>query len=180
MKRILYILIFTTSAFSLLGQDNSDLVKRMFKDSLINAQSVGSIKLGDNLIETVNRYNLVKDGSDYYLKQNGEKILAIWSKNEKTISGISVFSSEFRTAEGIRVGMQMKDLLSIFPCLKMGYSEWEEEFLVIDKYCAEEKRIMLAYLSSQDGQSLGTYSSFETNDYRINGKVKRIEIYNWN
>ncbi len=154
----------------------------IFHDSLITANRVGGFEIGDCIKTTLEKYKFIEDNGEYYLLLNdNDLIISIWSKDEKKIAGLTIYSSAFRTTEGLKVGISIDSLLKIFPNIKMGFSDLTgEEYFCIPKYTKNRDRYFLAYVKSDTGEELGEFiSNDETNNFKTNGKIVKIEIYNW-
>lgn len=150
----------------------------LIQDSVINSDRIGAVAIGDSIDFVTRTYDFIQVGDMYEISCDSKLFMKVWSRNDTLISGVEVFDKSYRTVEGIHVGMTVKELLSIFPEQEMGYNEYGEEYLVVDKYTTDKNRILLAYISSE--KQLGNYDlGLETYDYEIEGKIVRIELFNW-
>lgn len=192
MKILSILLIIISSTNFLLCQERYTTslktydVSSLYKDSIIDYNRVGAIFIGDSLNAYLSKYFFEEYNGQYYLRDNENNlIISIWSKNDETIFGVSVYSSDFRTVEDIKVGLSIENLLSIFPILEINKSaETDEEYFLIQKYSTEKKNTFIVYLESFDDEKLGNYDitshNLKSKNFRKNGRIQIIEIYNWN
>lgn len=159
------------------GQEKQNC-KLLEMDTLFSFDRIGPVRIGDNLTETVEKFNFQLVDNYFESYCNNEVIMRLWIKNDSLVSGIEVLSMNFKTSEGVHVGMSVDEFLSIFPKQKMGFNQYEEEYFVIEKYTKERQRMLLAYISSE--KQLGiNYQFMETFEYDTDGVIVRIELFDW-
>jgi len=154
----------------------------IYKDSLITENRVGGINLGDDFKDLINKYEFIEDYDEYYLKINNRLILSLWSQDNKTISGITVYSNDFKTKNDLFVGLDINKILKIYPDLKVNFSEeTTEEYFSIGDYFDKYDNTFLIYLKSNNDKKLGRYNSDdfgpETDDFDNDGEIEKIEIF---
>lgn len=181
--KLILVFVLILNTISCLGQGNYQIETQFFNDSLITIDRVGIFKIGDKIEDNLEKFKFKKFESEYYLYGNsGDLILSIWSKDEKTIGGIMVYSTSFKTNEGIKVGMDIKSLLQVFPEAGLYSSDLTtEEYFEFEKYTREFDRYLHAYVISNNEKELGEYKDNSNKAIRFNteGKIERIMIYNW-
>jgi hypothetical protein len=132
----------------------------IYKDSLITENRVGGISLGDDFKKLIDKYDFIEDYNEYYLKINDRLILSIWSKDEKSVSGITVYSNDFKTQNDFFVGFDINKILKIYPDIKINLSEeTQEEYFSIGDYFDNNDNTFLIYLKSNFDNKLGRYNS---------------------
>ena len=180
MKYLIFILLLLklSTGFSQIDYN----IPKIYFDSLITESRVGGINLGDDFIDLINRYDFIEDYNEFYLKINDKLILSIWTQDQKTISGITVYSSEFKTKDNLHVGLEISNVLKIYPNLKINLSEeTTEEYFSIGKYFETNDNAFLIYLTSSTGKKLGQYNSIDfgpkSDNFEKEGRIEKIEIF---
>ncbi|MCT4586400.1 MAG: hypothetical protein N4A71_01115 [Carboxylicivirga sp.] len=155
-------------------------LKTVFKDSLITESRIGGISLDDCLSDWIEAFNFIEFDNEFFLKNDEELVLSIWSKNEKNIGGITLFSKEFRTIEGLSVGSEIKDIVKIYPDIEINLSEEtrEEYFSIVTQ---SNNKTFLIYIESSSGDKLGenypnTFGP-KTKEFNLDGIISRIEVF---
>jgi hypothetical protein len=164
------------------------------EDSLsIHRDGVGGLYI-NNPISDINKFysgfdiKYVEDYG-YFILDDEELLLNVYSKNDSIISGIFIHSSRFSLKNKIRVGQNMS-------IIKDEFSDFflEIDDLTLEEYFAPEdlqtyndegsvKQIcFFIYFKPEKGKFIGDYKSFQpderTNNFINEGILDHILIYN--
>ena len=174
MKLLLYLILLTFNLNYLTAQEiDLDDYNFIIKDSIIENNRVGNIKLCDSL--KMDSLDFKNNWSD--IKYKAQKILSISTTNKSKVSSIFVVSPQFTLKEKIKVGMRIKDLIQLYPKLKI--FRWHAG-LYEHVNLPDFPNIILA-LKSDNGKELGFYKKKNiTKKYRLDGEIIGIELISHN
>ena len=146
-------------------------------------------KIGDSIQTFISNFpNLVilhDEDYGYIAKQGDSVIVIIETKNGTTVSSVSIFSNNYETVEGIKVGLSISELKKIYPqmVLQVDAIETGEEYYKPVNYQTAHI-VFKVYCKSFSNRLLGNYKKGEldeqTSDFSIKGYISKIEIYKTN
>ena len=187
MRNLFLIAFFSLLAINAFGQPKWE----------ITAIGVGPVQLGNSLTKTrseVSKYYTTVDNEDegFDVFSGTTKLISIWSKhNDGNIGMIMIFSDQFETADGLRVGLTISEVEQIrddFYFIGDQMSE-QEYFKPAELQTPSEdfyKYLNLLYFKSNEGKKLvdnfkydEQTDTFTSKKYRTNGYLEYFLIYEW-
>lgn len=158
-------------------------------DYLITKDRVGDIKLGMSYTNFLKIYpNAKKSGKCQSDEKPGlytDELFVtdydyICEHTNRKIKSISVYSSKYKTFNGLKVGMTINDILKIYPKIKVEIALMDEEEFITVK-TTNNLSIVFFVNTGKEGKFVGNYKNFPTNkitnNFDKNGKIYSIEIY---
>lgn len=179
---------------AMLPDEKSETVS---KNQVIEAKSVGNIKLDmtyKDVLSSYNEYMYEMSNFDFTYEKgliiknnNGDKIIAFMSNakephdNKNKIYEIAVFSKDFKTQNGIYPSMSINELLKIYPNMNIERNDFGEYFTPSD-YKNSDISMEIKLISNDKDKELGSYESCgigcskPTTKFSKNGKISAIII----
>ena len=132
----------------------------------------------DEFITYSKSYNTkIGDEYGYLLYDKKELVSRVWSKDQKRVSGISVYSPNFVMENGLKVGSRTDEVLEKVKdfALEINDLDTEEEYILplglnqFDKNL-QDKIVFKLIVKPVNGKYIGDYKSFQPNE-----KVRKVK-----
>ncbi len=134
------------------------------------------------------KYKVEEVENGFLVSLKDEKLFYFGRKTQEDITGyIEIYSPKFKTKDGLGVGIPIAEAIK-GKNIQMGYDgPSDEEYLVPDEFQVPDEyfyeSLCLFYVSSDEDELLGDYSSSDseesTYNFKTNGTISRVVIYYW-
>jgi len=162
----------------------------------ITSQGAGEIKLGNSIEATLMRINDITirdaDNGGYTIFRDSIEILSVWSKDQDSrIQSIEIKSSNFATEKGLKIGLSINDIISLYPSIRMSLDETDgTAYIAPEELQIYEGNVpvslCLFYVAIDEDLNQVDFilnemnQSFEADPTGLHGKIHSIRIYRWN
>jgi hypothetical protein len=166
-----------------------DTTNKPVEDSIIlfTRNSLGKFKIGGSVKELKKIYSdceFINDETNSYGLDGGFPTYLVKRKNEKlflfflgdpgkdAITGFLILSSKYKSENGLKVGMTIREVKKLFPNCSLVYDDWNSiEYIEVDEF-----KHYIAVESSTNNQLVGNYKkgNSSTKNMKLDAKIKWI------
>jgi len=160
----------------------------------IDKENAGDIRIGMDIDDVSSHFDegdiMPLNNGGMTIFDNGKEAVSIWSKHQDDKIGfIKITSKNFKTSDGMSVGMTLSEVHSKFPHLKLYLDEMTEEYYLapeqLQTYLNGEPEILcLFYVALTDSSTEPDFvqskegDRFET-ELTMDGLIQYILIFQW-
>ncbi len=169
----------------------------------INLNGIGEIKIGDDY-DLARKYfeklnfkatqiggKVEQNDAGLYIYKDTNLVVLIGNKNwglsPFIVKNIKIYSEDFKTQDNIHVGMNLKDLIKMFPDAKFDQDEETGSFYICpEKYQTKQKTgepnvvFMITIRLNNEADQKKSVDALNKNISALDGAIDYISIYDWN